>query len=310
MVEYVAMRVHACIAVLLLLSACAASTPGPKGPASQSEKLANLQRAAELPWKDEGQCVVQEASRPWPEVVERCFHTLDTRRIRFRDTERQCPVATADAAALEMMVGVCLLTQPELVVGAVVVIGVVMVGVAIAEALEAESWKGVHSEDTPVPVAAPISRDAVAKRRPQPEPSAQDWFPPGSPPEPRERARRPECTPQRIPPKGGNRLHNQCADRIPDNAFRGANVLVNGKAFDALQLATRKLWEVKTTAIETYTPYIQDRELEKQVQEGLREQALAAACGYTFVIGVRTEAHQKMLEEAAPTLTVVLMPWC
>ncbi|MGE6757157.1 DUF6310 domain-containing protein [Corallococcus interemptor] len=310
MVGGMATRILPPIALLLLLSACASSTPGPKEPASRSDKIANLRRAATLPWKDEGRCVVLEASRPWPEVVERCFHTLDTRRVRFRDTERQCPVATADAATLEMMVGVCLLTQPELVVGAVVVIGVVVVGVAIAEALEAESWKGVHPEDPPVPVAAPISREIVAKRRPQPEPSGQDWFPPVSPPEPRERARRPECTPQRIPPKGGNRLHNQCADRIPGNAFRGANVLVNGKAFDALQPATRTLWEVKTTAIETYNPYVQDRELEKQVKDGLHEQALATACGYTFVIGVRTGAHQKMLEEAAPTLTVALMPWC
>jgi hypothetical protein len=33
-------------------------------------------------------------------------------------------VALADAATLETMVGICLLTQPELVVGAVVIIGV------------------------------------------------------------------------------------------------------------------------------------------------------------------------------------------
>lgn len=36
----------------------------------------------------------------------------------------------------------------------------------------------------------------------------------------------------------------------------------------------------------------------------------AAACGYQFVIGVRTEAHKAMLENLAPDLIVVLMPWC
>ncbi|KFE72522.1 hypothetical protein DB31_0785 [Hyalangium minutum] len=122
--------------------------------------------------------------------------------------------------------------------------------------------------------------------------------------------RRPECTPRRVPPKGGHPFHNKCADAIPGNAFRGANALVNGKAFDALQPATRRLWEVKTTAIETYNPFVQQMELAQQVEEGLRERELAAACGYDFAIGVRTEVHKKMLEEAEPRLTVVLMPWC
>ena len=47
-----------------------------------------------------------------------------------------------------------------------------------------------------------------------------------------------------------------------------------------------------------------------QVEEGLRERELAAVCGYDFVIGVRTETHEKMLEEAEPRLNVVLMKWC
>lgn len=126
--------------------------------------------------------------------------------------------------------------------------------------------------------------------------------------EPRER--RPECTPKRVPPKGGHPFHNTCADNVPFNAFPGANVLVNGKAFDALQPAARTLWEVKTTAIETYSPYVQEAELNKQVKEGRKEQALAAACGYQLVIGVRTQVHKTMLEARAPDLIVVLMPWC
>ncbi|ATB41223.1 hypothetical protein CYFUS_006688 [Cystobacter fuscus] len=120
----------------------------------------------------------------------------------------------------------------------------------------------------------------------------------------------PRCKPIPVPHLGGNDPHNKCADRIPNNSFPGWDVLVNGKHFDALQLAVRTLWEVKTTAIETYNPYIQRMELQKQVEEGLHERALAAACGYQFVIGVRTLAHKEMLELAERRLTVVLMPWC
>jgi hypothetical protein len=115
-----------------------------------------------------------------------------------------------------------------------------------------------------------------------------------------------------VPPKGGHPLHNRCADNVPHNAFRGANALVNGKAFDALQPATRTLWEVKTTAIETYNSFVQEAELDKQVKETRRERALAADCGYDFRVGVRTEAHKELLEGEAPDLEgiVVVMDWC
>ena len=87
-------------------------------------------------------------------------------------------------------------------------------------------------------------------------------------------------------------------------------MFVNGKNFDALQMATRTLWEVKTTAIETYNPYVRRRELEKQVEEANRERALAAACGYKFAIGVRTETHKQLLKALLPDSDVVVMTWC
>jgi hypothetical protein len=304
------MRFRTCITLLLFLSACATTEPSPRELVTQNPRLANLQRAAELPWRDGGQCVVQEASHSWPVVMERCFHALDTRRIQFNDTEGVCPVASASAVAVPAMVGICLLSQPYIAVGAVVIIGAVVVAVAIKEELDAYELRQRYPEEVkPVPETESVPQEPLAERRPKPEPSGQDW-PPPLPPEPLDRDRRPECKPRRVPPKGGNKLHNECADNIPFNAFRGANALVNGKAFDALQLATRTLWEVKTTAIETYNPYIQETELRKQVEEGRREQALAAACGYQFVIGVRTQAHKTMLEARAPDLIVVLMPWC
>jgi Family of unknown function (DUF6310) len=310
-----AMSIRVCAALLLLLSACATTEPSPREPVARDPKLANLQRAAALPWRDEGQCIVQEASQPWPVVVERCFHALDTRRVRFRDTERRCPVASADAATVETMVGICLLAQPELVVGAVVIIGVVVVAVAIQEELDTYAYKGVHPEEgEPVPETEPLPLEPLAKRRPEPQgaSSGQDGPPPLPPEPPEPPGRRPECTPIRVGPKGGNRLHNKCADGIPFNAFRGANAFVNGKAFDALQPATRTLWEVKTNDIETYNPYVRRVEINKQIEEGRRERGLAAACGYEFVIGVRSEAHKEFLEREAPDFEgiIVVMDWC
>ncbi|WP_338023710.1 DUF6310 domain-containing protein [Archangium primigenium] len=40
------------------------------------------------------------------------------------------------------------------------------------------------------------------------------------------------------------------------------------------------------------------------------ERDLAAACGYHFVIGVRSDAHKKLLEALLPGFNIVLMTWC
>ncbi|MDY7227606.1 DUF6310 domain-containing protein [Hyalangium rubrum] len=167
------------------------------------------------------------------------------------------------------MVGICLLSQPYLAVGAVVVIGVVVVGIAISEELEAHERShrpGPEAEDS-VETARPESPPVAPTARVQPSGLGRDWFPPQPPASPDPRERRSECTPKRVPPKGGNSLHNTCADNVPLNSFRGANALVNGKAFDALQPATRTLWEVKTDNFDTYSPALQSIVSRKQVME-------------------------------------------
>jgi hypothetical protein len=123
----------------------------------------------------------------------------------------------------------------------------------------------------------------------------------------------PRCKPIPLPRHlEGHDLHNECADKMPNNSFPGGDVFVNGNNFDALQLLTRTLWEVKTTAIETYNPFVRDREIEKQVPKLRSERALALACGFDFRIGVRSEAHKQALEEEAPELIgfIVVMDWC
>jgi hypothetical protein len=68
-------------------------------------------------------------------LVERCFHALDHDRLEFHDPTGRCAIASAGAVAVG--IGVCVLAAPEILVGAVIVAGVVVVGFAIEEALEA-----------------------------------------------------------------------------------------------------------------------------------------------------------------------------
>ena len=64
------MRFRTFIILLLCVSACATSAPSPQEPAARDLRLDNLQRAATLPWTDGGRCVVQEASQPWPVLIQ------------------------------------------------------------------------------------------------------------------------------------------------------------------------------------------------------------------------------------------------
>jgi len=298
------MRLRACAALLLLLSACASSTPSPREHASQNPKLAHLQRAATLPWTDEGRCAVREASQPWPVLAERCFHALDHDRVRFNDRTGKCAVASAGAAALG--IGLCVLAAPEIAAGAVIVLGVVVVGVVIKEALDAYELRGSSSEEVELaPQTKDASQEPSANRKPEPQPSGQDWFPPG-PTEPMERERRPECRPVPVPHAGRDDPHNDCADMFPPNRYPGMDVLVNGIRFDALQVGARVLWEIKTHRFDTYNAYIQGQEIQKELKQLRKERAAARACGYDFVVGVSTDAHRLALLKQDPTFKIVV----
>ncbi|ATB30757.1 hypothetical protein MEBOL_004219 [Melittangium boletus DSM 14713] len=262
---------------------------------------------------DGGRCVVGEASEPWPVLVERCFHALDHDRLEFHDSTGRCTVASAGAAAVGL--GVCVLAAPEIVVGAVVVTGVVVVGFAIKEALDAYELRrsrpevGPAAETRPVPETMPAPREPSPKQRPKPEPKGPD-FPPVGPIETSERERRRRCEPIPVRHLGGNHLHNQCADKIPNNSFPGRDVFVNGKNFDALQLATRTLWEVKTDNFDTYTADLKDIVVRSQMPKMQHERELARACGFDFKVGVRSATHKVALLKQDRTLNVVVMEWC
>ncbi|MBN9684170.1 MULTISPECIES: DUF6310 domain-containing protein [unclassified Corallococcus] len=300
------MRSRACIAILLFLSACASTGPIVREPTARERRMANLQRAAALPWKDGGRCVVREASQPWPELVERCYPALDHDRVEFHDTTGRCTVASAEAATLGL--GFCVLAAPEIAVGAVIVLGVVVVGVVINEALEAYELRHHYPEEAGASRGTKTaSRDAVAKPKTElePEPAGQGRQPP-VPPVPVSRTRRASCEPIPVPHAGEDRLHNECADVFPPNRYPGHDVLVNGKRFDALQIGARVLWEIKTHQFDTYSDFLRDRVIEDQMEELQKDRAIAAACGYDFIVGVSSAAHKAALIRQDPRLNVVV----
>jgi hypothetical protein len=306
------MRLHACITLLLVLSACATSAPVPRTPTVRNPRLVNLQRASALPWTDGGQCVVQEATQSWPVLIERCFRVIDHDRLEFHDLTGRCTVASMGAAAVGL--GMCVLVAPEVIAGAVIVTGVVVVGFAIQEALEAyelsreQSGVRPEPETRPESETRPVPMEPSPKPRSKPEPKGPDFPPPG-PTESLEQKRR-RCEPIPTVHRGGDDAHNRCADNIPSNNFPGRDVFVNGKNFDALQFASRTLWEVKTDDFDKHSRRSQQFFIEMKLPEIQRERRLAEECGYKFVVGVLSEAHQVALERADRSLNVVVMDWC
>ncbi|MFP2903856.1 DUF6310 domain-containing protein [Pyxidicoccus sp. 3LFB2] len=237
-------------------------------------------------------------------LAERCIHALDRDRVRFNDPTGRCAVASAGAAALG--IGLCVLAAPEIVVGAVIVVGVVVVGVAIKEALEGYELRGSGSDEVePAPRTKPASQEPSESRKPKPEASGQDGFPP-VPTEPLEQERRPECRPVPVPHAGKDGPHNECADKFPPNRYPGMDVLVNGVRFDALQVGVRVLWEIKTHQFDTYNGFVRDREIGTELKQIRKERDAAAKCGYEFVVGVSTAEHKRALNEEIPTLNVVV----
>jgi hypothetical protein len=120
----------------------------------------------------------------------------------------------------------------------------------------------------------------------------------------------PKCKPIPVPHLGGNDPHNKCADKIPNNSFPGWDVYVNGKNFDALQLATRTLWDVKTDDFDKHSSRSQDFLARVKLPELQREDRLAKQCGYNFIVGVKSAAHKAVLSKLDPNLKVVVMDWC
>jgi Family of unknown function (DUF6310) len=288
---------------------CPYSRPAPRRSLGEPEapglRLANLQRAAQYPWTDDGHCVVREASNEWPVLAEQCFHALDRDRVRFRDVTGRCALASAPAAAAAIGgTALCVFASPVAVTGAVIVIGTVVVAVAIKEGLDAYERNASRERAKHKTQTRPSNQqESMTDREPAPRGLGRDLLPPVTSDS---ADRRPECEPIPVPRASKDDPHNKCADTFPPNRYPGMDVRVKGIRFDALQAGVRVLWEIKTHQFDTYNGFIQDREIEKELEQLRKERDAAAACGYGFVIGVSTQAHKDALLEEFPTLAVVV----
>jgi len=290
------------LALLIALSACATTNPSPTEWEQPSQRLTNLQRAAQYPWTDDGHCVVREASNEWPVLAERCYHALEHDRVRFRDVTGRCAVAsTALAPAALGGIGICLLASPAVVTGAVIVIGTVVVAVAIKEGIEAYERHAAR-ERAKLKTQPASAKKPLASRAPEPKGSPiGDYFPvPDSNPS------RPECEAIPVPRASKDEPHNECADEFPPNRYPGMDVRVGGVRFDALQVGVRVLWEIKTHRFDTYPDFIRDREIEKELEQIEKERDAAEACGYDFIVGVSTQAHKEALLREDRSLNIVV----
>nr|WP_075006823.1 DUF6310 domain-containing protein [Stigmatella aurantiaca] len=289
--------------LLLLLSACATMDPSLEQREEPSPRFANLQRAAQYPWTDDGHCVMREASNEWSVLAERCFHALDRDRVRFSDVTRRCAVASAPAAAaVPAAVALCIFASPAVVTGSVVVIGAVVVAAAIQEEIDAYQRNAARERAKPTTQTRP-AKELLANRAPKPKGSPTgDIFPPISS-DPRER---PECKPIPVRHAGEDVPHNECADKFPPNRYPGMDVFVGGERFDALQVSVRVLWEIKTHQFDSYNDFIRDREIEKEIKQLTKERDAARACGYDFIVGVSSAAHRLALLKQEPTFKIVV----
>ena len=211
----------------------------------------------------------------------------------------------ASAGAAAMGLGLCVLTAPEIAVGAVVVAGVVATGYLIKEALDTYELSRGHPEARPVPVSKTAPPRPSPEKKHEPEPKGPD-FPPMGPTEVAERERRHRCEPIPEPHAGNDEAHDACADRFPPNRYPGRDVLVDGVSFDALQVGALVLWEIKTHQFDTYKDFLRRREIEEELEQFEKQRDVAMACGYDYVIGVSTQAHKDALSRADRSLNVVV----
>ncbi|MFB1484188.1 DUF6310 domain-containing protein [Corallococcus sp. RDP092CA] len=207
-----------------------------------------------------------------------------------------------------MGIGFCVLAAPEIAVGAVIVLGVVVVGVAIKEAMDAYELRHAYPEEAGTSRGTKVaSQEAEVQRPPKlkPEPAGQNRKPP-VPPVPVARTGRASCEPVPVPHAGEDDPHNECADTFPPNRYPGMDVLVGGVRFDALQVGVRVLWEIKTHQFDTYNEFVRQHEIEKEIEQLRNERRVAQACGYDFVIGVSTQAHKDALFALDSSLKIVV----
>lgn len=173
---------------------------------------------------------------------------------------------------------------------------------------DGEAARPKPGTQTPSGTAKPAPPPEKAAEEPK-EATAGNKSPPSNrtPPIPATWKEHPECQPRWKKHRGGNTVHNTCADTFPPNRMPGYDALVNGKFFDALQVGKPVLWEIKTERYDTYTPFVKKVVILDEVPKLRWERQLAEACGYEFVVGVSSPEHRDRLLKEIPDLHIVII---
>ena len=334
------MRLHACVALMLLLAACASAPATPSMPRPHvlvptpspgpSIRLVSspMEPVRQGSWI--GRADLEQArsllSRARNDLEPRQWEVLDRKLTAAeRAFERFSSVAKTSGQAAEVVRGAEGVTQAgraRTLAGALFRVGPLLVGLVLlwpssTAELEADSrppWIDAQLEfEARLRDVSEASRQLMVEMEAQPRAVKAPAQTPSTQKQPASALTREDepCRPIPLPRHlGGHDPHNECADKMPSNTFPGGDVYVNGKNFDALQLATRTLWEVKTDGFDKHSRRSQQFFIEMKLPEIQRERRLAEECGYQFAVGVRSEAHRTALKRADPTLGVFVMDWC
>jgi len=203
--------------LLLLLASligCAGNRHYPfKGNTDHNIRSDNFKRSIQLPWSDDGNCVVREASNEWAVLVERCFYALDFQKIRFEASTGNCAAYAeymtalgtcllAAVPALETSVALARMAGPRIAVfpaatvalapaaPVLIVAGVIVVGVIVAPRIaEAIIEAAEYLQENPPALLADPERSKPRRQvetgsKPNPKPdlspkdrSSPDLFP-------------------------------------------------------------------------------------------------------------------------------------
>lgn len=248
-------------------------------------------------------------------------HT-DKPRLKSGLKLQRCPAAGAGALAIaletaEVGVGAAIVTEGTAVLvveGAVVAEGITVAapatilvaeGVTIAPAVAAAP--AVVAVPASAVISAPVAAGAVITAATISSDS------PSPSPNPEEDTNRRLC---QVYPlgyhRGGDPIHNNCADMVPPNYYPGSDIEVSHqnlgrKSFDAVDPQNR-LWEIKTENYQSYSQFLKNITIANAMADIALELPLAVACGYQYVFGVRDqEMYNDLLTQVPPGVSLQLI---
>lgn len=121
-----------------------------------------------------------------------------------------------------------------------------------------------------------------------------------------------KCKAEAVKHRGGEEIHDACADSVPGNEIPGKDLLVTTqegqkKNFDAWTRSDNSVWEVKTDNFAGKSAKWIQLVTQWQLPALEYEEQIANKCGYSFKVSVSDPAHYEALRDR---FDVVYRPDC